>query len=342
MRNSALGDVLKVWLYAIASVFLGAWMAPLLYNMGKALAEVSSVKQTNGPLQWLANQCREADFPQFFMISLWCAAGLLALPCVEWLRAERSHVRLRNPWQIRLPVGTGAGNDGQALVKNPEAARHVLRGFGVVVGLFLLIMGILLLGGFSQWKQAGEGIVPAIAGILIFSIGFGVVQEILFRGLVFGVFLRAMRPPMAIGLSALLFALMHFLKPAAGLNVADPDASKVGFEMLGLLVSAFSEVKVLLGTFAPLLALGGVLAFARWRTASLWLPIGLHVGWIFITGIADQFTVNTGHLDMPLEFLFGRTLQQGAIAMFGLIVAGCLIDHLTTRRTDDPEISSNP
>lgn len=342
MRNSALGDVLKVWLYAIASVFLGAWMAPLFYNMGKALAEVASAKQTNGLLQWLANQCREADFPQFFIISLWFAAGLLALPFAEWLRAERGRVRLRNPWQIRLPVATVVGNDGQALVKNPEAVWHVLRGFGVVVGLFCLITGILLFVGFCEWTQLGKSAVPAIVGILFFAIGFGMVQEILFRGVVLGVFLRAMKPPMAMGLSALLFALVHFLKPVAGLNVADPDASKVGFEMLGLLISEFSEVKMLLGTFAPLLVLGGVLAFARWRTASLWLPIGLHVGWIFITGLAHRFTVSTGHLDAPSEFLFGRNLQQGVIALLGLIIAGCVIDFLTTRRTDAPEISSNP
>jgi hypothetical protein len=38
MRDEALSDVLKVWLYAAAVVLLGAWMSPLLYNAGKALA----------------------------------------------------------------------------------------------------------------------------------------------------------------------------------------------------------------------------------------------------------------------------------------------------------------
>ena len=57
MRNEAHGDVLKVWLYAAASVWLGAWISPLLYNAGKALAEVSQGKTTNGPLEWLAAVC---------------------------------------------------------------------------------------------------------------------------------------------------------------------------------------------------------------------------------------------------------------------------------------------
>src|SRR5512137_2881398 len=57
MRNESLGDVLKVWLYAAASVLLGAWISPVLYNAGKALAEVSVCKVTNGPLEWLAKLC---------------------------------------------------------------------------------------------------------------------------------------------------------------------------------------------------------------------------------------------------------------------------------------------
>ena len=41
----------KVWLYAAASVLRGAWISPLFYNAGKALAEVSQFKQINGPLE---------------------------------------------------------------------------------------------------------------------------------------------------------------------------------------------------------------------------------------------------------------------------------------------------
>ncbi len=77
MGIKASGDVLKLWLYAAASVLLGAWFAPLLYNAGKALAEVSSVKATNGPLQWLAGICRAAEFPAFFEASLLVAAAIL-------------------------------------------------------------------------------------------------------------------------------------------------------------------------------------------------------------------------------------------------------------------------
>ena len=70
MRDEALSDVLKVWLYAAAVAVVGAWISPLLYNAGKALAEVGATKRTNGPLDWLAGQCQVMDFPSFFKCSL--------------------------------------------------------------------------------------------------------------------------------------------------------------------------------------------------------------------------------------------------------------------------------
>ena len=79
MRGEASSDVLKVWLYAAAVVISGAWLAPLLYNAGKALAEISAGKQTNVPLEWLAKLCQRADFPGFFTVSLWVCALILFL-----------------------------------------------------------------------------------------------------------------------------------------------------------------------------------------------------------------------------------------------------------------------
>ena len=111
MRDEASSDVLKVWLHAAASVLLGAWISPLLYNMGKGLAEVSEGKQTNGPLEWLAGVCRTADFPAFFAASLLLAAAILLLPLIQWLRGGRQPEAAR----------------GQRLRKNPLGARQAHR-----------------------------------------------------------------------------------------------------------------------------------------------------------------------------------------------------------------------
>jgi hypothetical protein len=41
---------------------------------------------------------------------------------------------------------------------------------------------------------------------------------------------------------------------------------------------------MVLGAFATLFLIGCILADARVLTRSLWLPIGLHAGWIFASG----------------------------------------------------------
>jgi membrane protease YdiL (CAAX protease family) len=313
MRSEASGDVLKVWLYAAAAVWLGAWTAPLLYNAGKALAEVSSVKQTNGLLEWLAGVCRAAQFPGFFQASLWLAGGLLFLPFAGSLRVSR-----------RLAV------DGQRLLANPRGLRQGVTGFLLVTALFLLIAGVLILAGVLAWKSPGESLPRILLRATATALGLAVFQEIVFRGVVLGIFLRALRPAVALGASALLFALVHLLVPPPGMNVPDPDASGVGFELLRQIANRFFSLPGALASFAPLLAFGVVLAHARWRTASLWLPIGLHGGWMFVNTLLGSVTLSRS----SLWVVSGDSLRQGLIPLLGILLAGLLADYLTTEVHD--------
>ena len=329
MRGESPTGVLKVWLYATASVLLGAWISPLIYNAGKALAEVASVKQTNGPLHWLAGICRAADFPKFFEASLLAAALMLFLPFIHWLQAGprsvegRHHADRARGW-----------NRGQRLLDNPRGLRQAATGFLLVTLLFFLIAGVLILAGVLAWKNPGGSVLRIVLQGFATALGLAVLQEILFRGIALGIFLRAMRPLPALALSALLFASVHFLNPPLGLNVIDPDASGVGFELLGKIAARLKDPRVVLGTFAPLLALGAVLACARWRTASLWLPVGLHAGWIFVNTILCSVTVAASQPGAMTWVLSGASLQQGLVPLTGIVLAGILTHYLT--RPDDP------
>lgn len=325
MHGESPSAVLKLWLYATASVLLGAWISPLIYNAGKALAEVSSVKQTNGLLQWLAGICRAADFPQFFQTSLLGSAMLLFVPFIHWLHAGRQ------PAEGRHSRDRSRGwNGGQRLYANPRGLRHGATGFLSVTLVFLGIAGVLGFAGVFGWKQPAESVAMiALRGFSV-ALGLAVFQELLFRGVALGIFLRAMRPTAAITLSALLFALVHCLIPPPGLNVPDPDASGVGFELLRKIAARFSDPHVVSGTFAPLFALGAVLGYARWRTASLYLPIGLHTGWIFVNTVLGSVTVASIHPDNDLWILAGASLQQGLVPLVGILFAGMLTNYLTS------------
>lgn len=83
-------------------------------------------------------------------------------------------------------------------------------------------------------------VMGALAGSVLIA---PLCEEVFFRGFLFGGLLRGMRPVVAVALSALLFALAHGL----------------------------------IGSFAPLLLIGVVLAVVRWRTGSLWPGMAIHI-----------------------------------------------------------------
>jgi hypothetical protein len=57
-----------------------------------------------------------------------------------------------------------------------------------------------------------------------------------------------------------------------------------GFQSIGDAFAGFDYPMIVLAAFATLFLIGCILADARVLTHSLWLPIGLHAGWIFASG----------------------------------------------------------
>ena len=339
MRNDVRGDVWKVWLYAAAFVCLGAWISPLLYNAGKALAEVSASKSINGPLDWLAGLCREAEFPQFYQVAVILAAVVLFFPWMEWIHARRgAAVAGGGPWRLRLPDGARVSARGQRLEKNPRGLWHGCAGFLLAAGL-LLPMGIALVpAGLSTLQTPVGNLLPLAAKSLLVAIFMALLMEVFFRGIVMGIFLRAMRPAAALGMSAAFFALVLSAFPQPGVNVMDPEAGRPGFELLGLLARQLGDGRVFMENFIPLVALGAVLAYARWRTASLWLPTGLHAGWWFAKSVLTKLGLTTAVAADPI--LSGNLLQRGLLPVAGILLAGALAHVLTATPIEEDAAQS--
>lgn len=134
-------------------------------------------------------------------------------------------------------------------------------------------------------------------------------EEPLFRGLFQGILLRSLPPWPANVLSAAIFSIVHFLKA--------PDQTKTtvhwfsGFVSLSHSFDQFSEPLLVLGGFTTLFAIGIVLAHARLHTRSLWIPIGLHAGWI----LAKEAFGKIAHCEIVALPWLGKNLLVGLVPL---------------------------
>ena len=77
--------------------------------------------------------------------------------------------------------------------------------------------------------------------------------------------------------------------------------------------------------FINLFVLGMILAYARYRTASLWLPIGLYAGWLFVRGLFHGLaTISENHLSHTGVFI-GTDQQSGILPLCFLFATGLLV-----------------
>ena len=129
-------------------------------------------------------------------------------------------------------------------------------GEGILVGsgLMILAVGLIwILGSYQVVAVNGLANLYTPLGLAIFA---GVVEEILFRALLFRIFEEWLGSWMALGISALFFGFAHLGNPNATLFASVAIALEAG------------------------LLLGAVYMYSR----RLWLAIGLHFAWNFVQG----------------------------------------------------------
>ena len=171
----------------------------------------------------------------------------------------------------------------------PELTPGVLLGgvlFGATVGVLALCGALHITGRAPPWVMIGP---------LVGAISAGVVEELVFRGLLLRILESALGSWLALALSAAVFGLLHLLVPHSSLSSA---------------IAIMLESGVLLGG-------------AYFVTRRLWLPIGLHIGWNFtqggIFGIAVSGHPSTGLLQAQLSG--PRWLSGGAFGAEASVAA---------------------
>lgn len=148
VSRPAHGDIRKLGLSLSASFLTGALTAPWIYNVGKALEEVTRGKRVNPVVDRLAEWGRVAGFEEFFHVSVVVALVVGAVPFLLWLGVAG-----------RKSVGMG-GSEGQPLVPDEQGWQRCLAGFGNASGLFWLIAGLLTTAGSVAWGGTYPGLLP--------------------------------------------------------------------------------------------------------------------------------------------------------------------------------------
>jgi membrane protease YdiL (CAAX protease family) len=269
-------DVAKLALYFIAIVIVGALLAPLLFWSAQSLA-------AHGVFSFLAKY----DFETFFHRAILIAAVLLLWPL---LRA--SNVR---------------GLADLGLAPNRHWARDV--GAGILFSVIPLLFCASLLIALHLYSFRHVFVWPRLGKVLLAAISVPFIEETFFRGIILGVLLRTGRKYLAILIASALFAVVHFLKAPDRTSAVVTWTS--GFNSITHSFAQFGDMMMLVSAFATLFLIGCVLADARVLTRSLWLPIGLHSGWIFGSG---AFSLLARRQTLALPWL-GRNLLVGIIPL---------------------------
>lgn len=279
-------DAAKLFAYFFAVVLGGALLAPVLFWSVQAAA-------AHGIGAFLLR----FDFESFFHRALLICALLFLWPLLR-------SVRIRSLADLRLR-------------DNPRAWRDTAVGW-LLAALPLSLTAIAFV---QDGRFVLKNAVPwtALGAVALASIAVPIIEETLFRGLILGILLRAGRPIGAAFVTSAFFAIIHFLKAPDRTSTTVTWAS--GFRSIAHSFAQFADPMLLLASFAALLLVGAILADARLRTASLWLPIGLHSGWVFVSGTIGKLTRS---MSVPLPFL-GKTMLIGLIPLaLGLVTWGLI------------------
>lgn len=286
-------DAGRLAAYFVAVILVGALVAPVLYCSAQALA-------SHGLLPFLAS----FDFEVFFHRALLVAAILLLWPMLRAIGVRR------------------LGDLG--LRPNPNRWGDFMRGFiAALVPLAVCAAALLAFHVFSirariPWTPVGRTIAAAIVVPWI--------EEAFFRGLVLGILLRSGRRFLSMFLTSALFSVVHFLKAPEGTSAVVTWTS--GFNSIAHSFAQFSEPILVLAGFTTLFLIGWILADARLRTASLWLPVGLHTGWILGNGVFSRIT----RREMLLLPWLGRNLLIGLIPLGVLAITWLIVRFLNREK----------
>jgi len=293
-----LKDAGRLVVYLVLTVLVGALLAPILFWSAQRFV-------THQIFSFLARY----DFEKYFHRALLVSAIVLLWPLLRSLK-------ITNKQELGLRA-------------NPHAFRDAVLGF-FFAAVPLLCCGALLLV-FHRYSLRNTISLSGLITVIGASVTVPLVEELFFRGLILGVLIRNASRWLAMFITAAFYSILHFLKTPEQTSGTVTWSS--GLMSIVDSLAQFREPMLVVAGFTTLFLLGWILADARLRTRSLWLPIGLHAGWIFSSGFFSKLA-KRATLDLPW---LGKDLLIGilplSIGLLTWLLLWTWLSHETPRAT---------
>jgi uncharacterized protein len=214
-------------------------------------------------------------------------------------------------------------------------------------GQWKKLFGGLLLGFVSLAVVAGTAIgsgdrvfipgltahkiVGIVSNAIVMAAIVATIEEILFRGGIFGGLRRMLHWQLALIASSVIYALVHFLQRV---EFTGPIAWNSGLVLLPRMLGGFADFRTLVPGFFNLTFAGFLLGLAYQRTGNLYFSIGLHAGWIFWLKTYGAFTTVAPR--GATWFCGTGKLIDGWLALIVLVVTLVVVRFLPLKPAREP------
>jgi CAAX protease family protein len=205
--------------------------------------------------------------------------GLAKQPFHRFVNRSMYVLALAGLWPLLKNLGATSPKDA-GLVKPAGQGRKLAAGFLLGFLSLAIVAALALTAGarITNPNLTAAKLAERLLGAALSAVVVAVLEEILFRGGVFGGLRRVFDWRFALAISSMIYAIVHFLAP-----VKDPEAVTwtSGLGQLALMLGGFADWQQIFPGFINLTLAGALLGLAYQRTGNLYFSIGLHAGWIF-------------------------------------------------------------
>ncbi len=196
--------------------------------------------------------------------------------------------------------------------------------WGFLLGLASL--AVVVIGGAlgGAWQLSLEHPIQTwisrLASAVLAAGVVAVMEEVVFRGGVYGALRKTMPWIAAVVVSGAFFGLLHFFRKPVSPSEIEWTS---GFVILGRMLAGFTDWSALVPGFFNIALVGMLLAWGYQLTGNLYFSIGLHAGWIFWLKLFGF--ICTPESSYNRWFLGSQTLTDGWFAVFTLLATALVL-----------------